>query len=198
MYQCKCRALTKDGKPVFFTTRDVPVQIYPDSFILANRPNSPVLTVASMCRAMDHLPVAEGDIVLIDGIQYTTSYNKGFFFVGQSGVRVHPNLVSEYTLVSIGENPKHRLLFKHKEHIFQLPSFLGCMDGKVVLSISKEPVDVDSIQVSVGLLHQKRKLFYGDVIDGAEVIMWRGRPCVRREEGYVEVPTGNLLGGVAE
>lgn len=198
MFHCRLRALTLDKKPFYFTARDVPVKVYSDVFTLANRPGTPLLEISSLCRAMDHLPLAEGDKVLIGGTEYQVSYYRGFDFRSDNKVVIPSNLVDTYSLVSMGDGSSSKIQFKYHDCVFQLPSFFGCLDGRAVISASTELADVDELQISAGFSHKKRKIFFGDMVDGKEVLMWRGRPCVLQEGKYVEMPTGNLLGGVEE
>lgn len=195
MYHCRCRALTKGHEPVYFTVKDVPVRVYPDIFTLASRPGTPLLQIGSVCRAMDHVDLGEGDRVLIDGLPYTVSYYRGFLFKGEHGTTLPSNVVDRYTLITQGNSRAAKLQFKYGEHVFQLFSFLGCMNGKAVLSVNRESVDPGDIQVSAGFNLNKKRVFYGDCLDGAEIIMWRGRPCILKGGVHVEVPTGQLLGG---
>ena len=67
MYHCRFRALTELGDPFYFSVADVPVKVYPDMFILAARSGTPILRASTIGRAMDHMQLAEGDQVLIDG-----------------------------------------------------------------------------------------------------------------------------------
>lgn len=198
MFHCRCRALTELGEPFYFSAKDVPVKVYPDIFILAACPGTPLLKVSSMCRAMDHAQLAEGDRVLIEGKKYTLVYHKGFNFVSDSGIIIPSHIVSHYQLLYLDSGSKSKLQFKHGDRVFQLPSLFGCMGDKAVISVSPEPVDPAEIQISAGFIYKKEKVFYGDVVEGNEVIMWHGRPCVCKEGSYVEIPTGNLLGGVED
>lgn len=195
MFHCRCRALTELGEPFYFSAEDVPVQVYPDAFILAARPGTPLLKVSSIGRAMDHEQLAEGDKVLIGGKEYTLTYYRGFSFKSDNGITIPSHLVTSYQLASINKGVKSKLQFKYNEHVFQLPSILGCSEGSAVLSVCKELVNPKYIQISAGFLYNRKRVFYGDSVEGLEVIMWRGRPCVCKEGMYVEVPTGNYLGG---
>ena len=196
MFHCKCRALTQDGVPVYFTVQDVPVRVYADKFVLARRPNSPILELRTVCRMMDHLPLGEGDVVDVQGHQYTVSYYRVFRLVGTSGQLLPSNVVESYKLLSIGTTSCSKLQFRYGECVFQIPSILGCIGDKVVLAGCRVPVDVEAIQVGAGFLRGKRKVFYGDIVDGHEVIMWRGRTCLHKEEGYLDLTNSTLIGGV--
>lgn len=198
MYHCRYRALTENGAPFYFTVQDVPVIVYPNLFLLANRPNTPLLKIDSMCLVMDHLPLAEGDTVRIGGREYVVTYTMGFMFVGKGGDRIPSNVVTSYQLMRVGTTCKAKPLFKYQDMIFKLPAFCGCADGKAVLSFYRELVEIDKIKVSAGITYKKQKIFFGDAFKGGEVIMWKGRPCVLREEGYIEFPTNIFLGGVGE
>lgn len=196
MYHCRFRALTELGDPFYFSVADVPVKVYPDMFILAARSGTPILRASTIGRAMDHMQLAEGDQVLIDGKRYILGYHRGFTFRGDSGIIIPSNAVESYKLMQMDIGEKSKFQFKYRDSVFQLPSLFGCVEGKAVLSIGCMRADPQDIQVSAGFTCNKKKIFYGDILDGGEVIMWRGRPCVQREGYYVEMPTGNLLGGV--
>ena len=195
MYHCRCKALTKSGEPYFFTAADIPVKVSPDYFTLANRPGSPLLTVSSLSRAMDHLDLGDGDEVTIDGRPYVVSYYRGFIFQGKSGIIIPSNHVSQCTLTKVGQPSKSRVQFKYNGRIFRLQCFLGSYEGKAVIAGVRELVDPKAIQVSASITLNKRQIFFSDDVDGSEVILWHGRPCIKKEEGYVEIPTGILLRG---
>ena len=77
MYHCRFRALTELGDPFYFSVADVPVKVYPDMFILAARSGTPILRASTIGRAMDHMQLAEGDQVLIDGKRYILGITAG-------------------------------------------------------------------------------------------------------------------------
>lgn len=145
---------------------------------------------------MDHLPIGEGDRVLIGERKYTVSYRRGFVFQGDDGERIPAHKVTDCKLLSVGMRTQSKMHFKYQGFVFQLPAFFGCVDGRAVLSVDQEPVIAERIQVSAGLVHNKKRIFYGDSFNGHEVIMWRGRPCTIDHGHYIEVPTGTVLGGV--
>lgn len=198
MYHCKLRALTELGEPFYFSASDVPVSVYPDMFILAACPGTPILRTSTIGRAMDNLSLAEGDQVLVDGRKYTLGYHRGFVFIGGSGILIPSNAVNSYELIQLDIGAKSKFQFKYRDSVFPLSSLFGCTGDKAVLAVGCMQVDPQDIQVSAGFTYNKKKVFYGDILEGSEVIMWHGRPCIKKEGCYVEVPTGNLLGGVED
>lgn len=191
---CRLRALDKRGNPHIFTTMDVPVRVWEDSFILANVKDSPVLLIDSVVRMMDHLDVGEGDMVLYHGRQCTVSYNRGFQLTNDKGT-VHPsNQVMACELLSIGDKTMSPICFQSKNATFRIRAFLGVFDGNVVTAHDPLPCRPSDVRLSADFVYQRQKLYYGDLVEGHPLIMWRGRPCIQSDGGYVEIPTHFYLG----
>ena len=196
MFTCRLRAIDTSGRPVIFTPADVPVRTHEELFILANNLPSPLLQLDTVVRMMDHLDLGEGDRVKSDGVIYTVSYNKGFIFTSPTGIIIPSNSFNgPYEVLSIGRGPASRLQFKNADTSFNIAAFLGLYEGQTVTSHVLSPCDPNAVQVNAGFSYQRQKLYYGDIVDGNEVIMWHGRPCFKAPEGYVELPTYVLLKG---
>lgn len=194
MQCCRLRALDSYGCPHIFTLADAPVRIFEDTFILANRTPSPFLTLSTVVRVMDHLDIGEGDVVSYRGVMCTVTYNRGFQLVSEKGTVYPSNCVPSCNVISVGTRPTSQIQFKSPNISFQLYAVLGCYEGKVVTAHDPNPCDPELLQISAGFVYKRQKLFYGDMVDGYPLIMWRGRPCVHMEEGYVEIPTHFFLG----
>lgn len=195
MFHCRCRALTDRGEPIFFYAKDVPVCVDAEHFILANRPGLPLLRTATFSRAMDTVPLAEGDLVKIGGKEYTLVYHRGFCFRSSDHTYINSDAVSRHHLLERSKERPTKLQFKCRDTIFQLPAILGCVDGKAVIAGIGAGVDPEEIQISAGFTASKRKLFYGDEFNGGELIMKKGRPCVYENGTYIEAPSGRIFWG---
>lgn len=196
MFACRLRAIDINGRPVIFTPADVPVRTHEELFVLANNLVCPLLQLNTVVRMMDHLDLGEGDKIKSGGVIYTVSYNRGFALISQSGVIIHANAFdSPYEVLSVGRGPAPKFQFKSNGISFSLSAFLGMYAGKAVIAHVPHLCDIDSIQLSAGFTYQRQKLCYGDIVDGSEVIMWHGRPCIQTAEGIVELPTRILLKG---
>lgn len=194
MIQPSLRAQALDGSFVTFTLEDIPIKIYDTQFILANRPNSPVLLTESICRMLDHLPVGEGDVVQIDGSEYLLTYLKGFTFVRASDSAILPaHLVNHCTLISTGTSSTAKIQCKCQGRAFPILGILGAYEGAAFIPGLSEPVDPRLIQLSAGFAYRKQSFFFGDEIDGHPLILWRGCPCIQRGDEHIEYPTKRLL-----
>ena len=193
MQSLRLRALTRKGEPYLFEPADVPVRIWEDAFILARKPESPILKLHSVVRVMDHNDLGEGDCVLIDGKVYTVRYFRGFYFEGADGEKIPSHQVTHCEVFSIGTETLSRIQFRSKNCAFQLYAFLGCYNGKVLVSHDPKPVPPEDIKVSAGFVYLGQKLCYGDMVEDKPLIMWHGRPCIKTVDGYLEIPTHTLL-----
>ena len=191
---CRLRAISETGTPVIFTVDSVPVRITEDKFILANRPDSPILYINSTVRVMDNMDVGEGDTVRIGDKVCTVQYVRGFQFVSESGATFPSNTVKSCELLDVGMKSVSAVQFHSPNAAFRLRAFLGMYNGKVVTAHDPIPCASSMIRVSAGFVYQRQKVCYGDEVDGHTLIMWRGRPCIRTREGFIEIPTHFYLG----
>lgn len=195
MSSCRLRGITPYGQVYYFVPGDIPVRVYEDRFILARNPEVPAMLVNTVCRVMDHMDVGEGDVVEIDGTNYTVSYVKGFILTSESGVIIPSNRIETCGIISVCDTPCTKLQFRAGGVTFRIQAFLGCYGNKAVISHVPKLCDIDEIRIGAGFVYQKQKVFYGDTVEGYEVVMWHGRPCLATEQGYVELPTKQLLKG---
>lgn len=195
MSSCRLRALTPYGMSYIFTVDRIPVRVYEDRFILARDPQAPAMLLNTVCRVMDHMDVGEGDKVLIGNEKYTVSYVKGFQFNGEQGTVIPSHLVSECEVLNVGRGPGSKIQFKSPGASFRIQAFLGCFEDKVVIAHDVQPRNIDEIKLNAGFVYHKQKLFFGDIVDGYELQLWRGRPCICREGEYIELPSHILLKG---
>ncbi len=194
MQSLRLRAITRAGEPFLFKPTDVPVCIWEDAFILARRPGTPILRTNSIVRVMDDRDVGEGDVVMIDHQEYTVGYFQGFYYENGSGTRIPSNLVSQCQVFSVGTRSRSRIQFKSSKCAFQMLAFMGWYSGRVITAHDPAPFAPEELQISVGLVYLRQKLYYGDLVDGHPVIMWHGRPCILTDEGYLELPSRKIIG----
>lgn len=171
------------------------MRIWEDSFILANKPNSPILTLGSVVRVMDNMDVGEGDRVLLeDGVEYLVEYVRGFQFVAQDKEPIHSDQVPTCKVLSVGQESKSNIRFRSPSCAFRLPAFLGVFNGKIICAHDPKAFSVEDLQLSAGFNSQGSGVYFGDLIDGKPLIMWHGRPCVLDNGTYVEIPSGKFIG----
>ena len=193
MQSIRLRALTRTGEPYIFEPADVPVRIWEDAFILARRPNSPILRLSSLVRMMDHMDVGEGDRVLIDGQEYTARYYRGFYFEDADGNKIPSNNVTQCKVFSLGTETMSRIQFRTRTGAFQLSAILGYVNGKVYTAHDRIAFQPEELKVSAGFVYQGQKLCYGDKVDGVPLSMLRGRPVIAVYGGYLEIPDHKLI-----
>lgn len=194
MQSLRLRALTRKGEPFFFEPADVPVRIWENAFILARRPNTPILQLNTVVRVMDNSDVGEGDCVLINGKEHITRYYRGFYFEDTDGNKIPSNMVAQCEVFSLGTETKSRIQFRSQSGAFQIFAFLGFVEGKILTAHDPHPFYPTELRMSAGFVYQGQKLCYGDLIDGRPLLMWRGRPVIETPEGYLEIPSNKLLG----
>lgn len=194
MLPCRLRAVDCDGNPHIFHPEDVPVRTFDDTFILANVPNSRALAVSSVVRVMDHMDVGEGDRVDINGTQYTVQYIGGFHFRSDDGVIIRSNKVVKCKVLSVGMKTVSRIQFRSPNMAFQLRAFIGVYEGKIVTAHDKCPFKPEELRVSAGVTYLQHKLCYGDIVEGEKLTMWRGRPCIKVDGCYIEIPSKIQIG----
>lgn len=193
IYQYPMRAKSVDGQYVNFTVADAPVLIYDNQFILANRPGSPVLITESVCRMMDHLPVGEGDRVVIEGKPYTVTYMKGFNFRRDDNVIIPSHLIDTCEVLERSSDAGSKINFKYKDVNFPLFAIQGSYQGELAVAAYPKLIPPKELQMSAGFSQTKKAVFFGDLAAGAPLIMRRGRPCTVIGNEYVEFPGRNLL-----
>lgn len=194
MKSCRLRATDRAGNPIIFLPEDVPVRIWEDAFILARVQNSPTLVLDSLVRVMDHMDVGEGDLVLYEGQEYKVTYSRGFQLVNQTGTIIPSNLISNCKVLSVGNKTISGIQFRTDTSAFRIHAFLGIYEGKMVCAHDRKPFTEEQLRVSAGFVYQRQKLCYGDIVEGKVLTMWRGRPCIHTEDGYVELPSHVLIG----
>lgn len=194
MQCCRLRAVDRLGAPHIFTIADVPVRIWEDAFILANVPNSPTLLLDSVVRVMDNMDIGEGDTVLYGDQVCAVSYNRGFIFTTESGIVYPSNQVLSCKVLTIGTRTASVIRFRSPNEAFRMRAIFGMYNGRIITAHDAAPCAVEDIRLSAGFVYQKNRVCYGDTVDGYTLIMWKGRPCIQTEEGYVEIPTHFYLG----
>ncbi len=183
MFQCLCRALTDSGEVVVFTPQDVPVKLYSSYFVLSRRHNTPLLRVETLTRVLDESGVGEGDVVEWQGDRWTVSYDKGFVFTSDEGVKVPASICSNYTLLETNPHTNVRITCRFEKWNFPILSFCGHVNGTALAAGCPKYIDPERIQVSTGYDNPGSKIFFGDIVDGGEVVLKDGCVCIRKPDG---------------
>ena len=194
MFQCLCRALTDSGEVVVFTPADVPVRLYSKYFALTRRPNSPLLRVDTLTRALDESGVGEGDTIEWQGRVWTVLYECGFVLMSDDGIKVPAQMCRHYTLVHTNPSTDVRITCKFENWNFALLNFCGHIEGLALAAGCPKYIDPERVQVSTGCKCQKAQVFFGETLDGGEVILQAGRICIKKADGVYDLATKLYLG----
>lgn len=190
---CRLRALDRDFQPHIFLPSDIPVLIWENEFILAQRLDAPPMRLDTIVRMMDHLDVGEGDVVWYNKDVYTVEYSRGFQLCNSSGIVIPSNQVEACDILAYGQKTTSVIQLKNNEQAFRINSLLGVFEGKAFAAHCMKPFDPLELKMSAGFVYMSKKVCYGDIVDGHELIMWRGRPCIVINGAHVEIPTRILL-----
>lgn len=191
------RAFDVNNRPLMFGVEDIPVFISSTRIALTNRPNSPLIRANTVSRRLPNTQLGEGDSVLYRGRLYQIVYNRGFLLWDtHSDSYIQTNVVDfpDISYAGITTVPNTRLQLRHEDVVFQLSAILGPSgDGKMYISHCPTAIDPNNVQIAAGFTFNGKRVFYGDILQGHELTMWRGRPVIKTEDGIIEYPTKLLL-----
>ena len=177
MLSFNMRAEDEQGNLHDFTLKDAPVRITTKTFVLLNRPMSPILYYNRIRRGDPDTGLFEGDIVEYNGTDWVVCYERGFYAINTdyestSLNNIGHNVIKDYFKdgypIHINLRTKH--LFKYNDTIFRLCDIVGAYDSKLILRVLSEPIDPELIQQEVCVRQGNKRLYLGDVLENGDIV----------------------------
>lgn len=201
MYTYPLRALSKDGKEVVsFTLADGPCKLDTDTFILTERPNTPILRTETILRGSDIEGLFEGDILEHKGYLYIIQYHRGLAGLSkEKGLLQLSEFESLKPVSSVYERPEYVIpkkatyTYKYGNLLFPLDDVIGVDNNRLVLQAkSGELADLSKVQQYAGIRYNGSYKYFGDEIEGSPLIMKNGRCCVYKHNTYIDISKGEI------
>lgn len=188
MNSYKLRALSLKGEPVLFDVTDIPVKISETTFVLAAKPDTPIMWANTISRGTEDGSFFEGDVVKYNDICYRIIFNRGFKAVTAEKEEVrYLREIQGAEVISYGASSASSLVYRARGRSFLLGDIIGAYSGFALVSTLKEKVDPVEFQQDAGFSVCRNRLFYGDPYNGSWLVMKSGRPCVRVDGEYVDI-----------
>lgn len=188
MTNCRFRAFTADGKPVFFTLEDGPMRESRDTIKLCMRPEVGDLLNSTIVRAMDSCDLAEGDQVMVGGEPATIVYRGGFCCCSKrSGISTPITVYKEVTLVKqvTPADPAPITLLYDTEH-FTIPDIKYCGPKGIRIKRLRKNIPIDEVYVDAGRSYEGHPVYFGKPTGLGTPIMRKGRVCWDGTPTYLE------------
>lgn len=195
------KTLTTNGDWFQFSMSDLPVLIDEKCFVLLGRQNTPKLRLDSIRRGDVVTGLYEGDVFSMDGCKWVVCYERGFYAINEEYVIRYLNSLKDFTIlgdesdvkIDVAVSYRANHLFKVKDSIFRLQDIVGALDGKLLLRPVKQPVDPDLIQQECCATYKGKRVYLGDELDGAKLVLYNGRLARMTDEGPIDITTGRVL-----
>lgn len=194
-------ALTHNGDWCTFNISDIPCYINDKEFVLLNKPNSPILLAGTIRRGDSKYNLFEGDIVSVDNHLYLVCYERGFYLIDADyQVRYFSSLL-HYTVVGTSDTLEFPVklsfrlkhLFKTKGVLFRLQDIIGSYKGDLLIRTCSKPVPIDTISQECCFVHDKTRMFFGDIIDGVPIEMYKGRLVLNNNNIMYDATNGGII-----
>lgn len=196
------KALTREGTWFEFEITDAPTRFDDTGFVLLAKPNSPKLLLDKLRRGVPEYGVYEGDIINAEGQRWLVCYERGFYAINEQYITRFLDSFDEFKIagtcfdsefrVPISMRSKH--LFKYNNTIFRIEDILGSYDkSALILRCCSNPVPSADIQQYCGITRDKNRIFLGDAVGDATVVLHKGRIVLADDTGYRDFADGGRL-----
>lgn len=179
----KLRAKTVNGGDVYqFDVSDIPVRIRETSFVLMNKPGSPILWTSPITCFTEYKDIWEGDILEHDGVLYAVIFQDSAYILQDKNGNTLPLDTENCTKVStIYEDDSWKLefetpAFKFNRVKFYLFDILGSYGDKCRIKKVKELVDPHEFQQ----YSRMDDMYFGDIMQGFPVCLRNGLVCLNK------------------
>lgn len=196
------KALTLNGDWHTFTMEDLPVAVSDKEFVLIGKQGSPRLRLDTIRRGDLESSLFEGDIFVAEGMTWMTCYERGFYAISTEYNIRYLYTFNDFEIsdMSYEDFPvpisfREKNLFKFKDTIFRLEEIVGCYKGAILLRCISNTVYVEDIQQECCLTYKGKRVYLGDVIEGAKVEIHGGRITLCKNDTIVDIITGGELDG---
>jgi len=191
-YALKASPVNKELNDVVFDLRDGPVRFDTESFILSNRPNTPILSISTVRRCSNVFSINgpclfEGDTIIESkyGNKLKIFYNRGFFAKHGENIYNLDNIegmifvkseVPEYPIIS-------KLLYCYSSLKFHLFDIIGVDNDNILLNKMNDIIiPINEIQQYACIKDSKgSKAFFGNKVLLSD-----------KSEGYLKLVNGKI------
>ena len=194
-------AETLTGDRYVFSLNDVPVMLDDTQFVLMAKPNSPILLINTVITGMDIDGLFEGSIISDGKDEYVVSFKRGF--AAMRADRTVKKLTEFPMILNTGTfaekehaaRPmcRQRILYKTNDMQFQIKDLIGIMDNNLVIRENYTKVCVEDIQQYAGISYNGNKVFFGDIIEGSPVHMYKGRICIMKDGKHFDLADNTFI-----
>lgn len=187
---------------VEFSLKDLPVPVDAKHFALLARNDSPILDMQSIRRGDPETDLYEGDVICDNDNIWLVCYERGFYVINEAYVVKHFNQLSNFKVLDTKENYpinislklKRRHLFRYNQTIFYMHDILGAINGKLLINLLTDPIDVDKIDQECAFTFQQHKAYLGDPVGDDVIHLEHGRLYANGVDlDKQEVANGNSL-----
>lgn len=195
------KTLTTNGDWFTFSMEDLPVLLDDEHFALFGQSKSPWLRIDSIRRGDPEYGLYEGEVLSMDGENWLVCYERGFYVISESYVIRYLDDLSDYQVIGNVPNIKINVpvsfranhLFKVKDNIFRIQDVVGAFNGKLLLRPVNTPVDVTDVQQECCATYEGKRVYLGDILDGAELKLYHGRLARMTNAGAIDITTGRAV-----
>lgn len=197
----RMKTLTCDGEPYHFSLQDIPVLINRDEFVLLNKPGSPRLNMWQIRRGDEEYDLYDGDLISMHGDTWVVCYERGFYAINEAREIKYLDQLRNYeflsgswdvpTPVPVEYKKKHK--FKYKDFIFGIDNIVGMHEGKIMIRTFDYPIDAAEVQQECSLSYGDEKLYFGDMVQGCTVELYKGRVAICKNGDYIDLATEEVL-----
>ena len=175
---------------------DVPCLVNEEEFLLLRKPDSPILKFGKFIRGCDIPGIFEGDVLLCDGVEYTVLYHRGFILKdADKNVKYLYELKNYEKLRNIvGDDncdynfPK-KIYFKYRGLQIYPHSIKGATQDRVIIDGVGATFHFEEIGQEARLSYERKKLYFGDLVQGYPLELYYGRPVIKRDNDIYDIVT---------
>lgn len=174
-----------------FSIKDVPTPISDDRFVLLHKPNSPILFLNGIRRGDPQTHLFEGDVIKYEDDLYLICYERGFYAINRDYVVRLFDELTDYEFVGTMDDVeidipislKKTLLFKYKNTVFKINDIVGASNDGILINSLSEAIKPELIKQDCCFIHNKQRVYLGDMINGVPVQLVNGQLRVKASTG---------------
>lgn len=196
------RAQTLTGELYTFSMLDIPMRISNKTFVLARKPNSPIMRLDDITRGMDIPGLFEGDIIKANGKEYLINYMRGFRASSSDSVAYLDELEDYQVIGNIYTNEfpikcalLRKIVYKYRDNKIKIDDITGIYNGYAIVRGVTDRLCPDELQQDAGFTYNNTKVFFGDIVEGEVLTMYCGRPVINVNDKIYDVIRKTNIGG---
>lgn len=197
------RAPTVKGGWCEFEIKDCPVKLTDETFLLVNKPGSPVM-YADIYRGDWETGLYEGDLIFFDGCTWLVNYDRGFYAINEAREKKFLYQLPEWKYIGVsGIDVDFPVKFsRRKKHalccsdlIFSIWNFQNATDTGFRIMRYASIVPFDEVHQECCVKINGRRAFLGNRYDNHIIQLYGGRLGYKDGNKYYDVTTGGELVG---